>query len=96
MLIFALIARYLIPMIKTKLNAGQLESLRMAIQTGVYAAEMLYNSEQGQQKLAYVIDLLAQQGYVVDKDHISATLRAMIEAMVKELKLEMQAVEKIA
>ena len=87
-LLFGLLMRYVIPNIKSKLDTDKMELLRVAVKTAVYAAEQLYGSKQGQQKLKYVIDLLYQQGYIVDKDQIEDTTRAMIEAMVKELNLE--------
>ena len=87
-LIFALLMRYLIPVAKEKLSTDQLEVLRAAVKTGVYAAEQLYTSGQGKEKLKYVVDLLYKQGFIVNPSHVEDTTRALIEAMVKELKLE--------
>ena len=92
-LIFGLLMRYVIPAAKEKLNGNQMEMLRIAVKTAVYAAEQLYGSKQGQEKLKYVIDLLYQQGYVVDKDKVADSTRALIETMVKELSLEQAKVE---
>lgn len=78
----------MIPAIKDKATADQMELLRIAVKTAVYAAEQLYTSEQGAAKKAYVIDLLAKEGYILDIDHVSATIDALIEAMVKELHIE--------
>ena len=87
-LIFGILMRYVIPSAKSKLNTDQMELLRIAVKTAVYAADQLYNSNQGQEKLAYVVDLLHKQGYVLDPKQVEDTTRALIEAMVKELKLE--------
>lgn len=87
-LIFGILMRYVIPAAKEKLNADQMELLRMAVKTAVYAADQLYTSDQGQRKLQYVIDLLWQQGYIVDPGKVEDSTRALIEATVKELKLE--------
>ena len=87
-LIFGILMRYVIPVAKEKLNAGQMELLRIAVKTAVYAAEQLYNSDQGKEKLKYVIDLLFKQGYVLDVERVEPTVRALIEAMVKELHIE--------
>lgn len=65
-----------------------MELLRIAVKTAVYAAEQIYGSEQGQKKKAYVIELLAEEGYILDIDNVSATMDALIEAMVKELNME--------
>lgn len=87
-IVFSLLMRYVIPWVKQKLDDNQLEFLRIAVKTAVYAAEQLYGSKQGQEKLKYVIDMLYQQGYIVDKNNIEATTRALIESIVKELNLE--------
>jgi len=87
-LIFGLISRYLIPWAKSKLDSNQLEVLRIAVKTAVYAAGQLYNSDQGQEKKKYVIELLKKQGYIVDAEQIEPTMDALIESMVKELKIE--------
>ena len=92
-LLFGLLMRYVIPVAKDKLDGNQMELLRIAVKTAVYAAEKLYGSKQGQEKLAYVIDLLYQQGYIVDKNQVEDTTRALIEAMVKELEIEQAKVE---
>lgn len=92
-LLFGLLMRYVIPSIKWKLNTEQMELLRIAVKTAVYAAEKLYGSKQGQEKLNYVIDLLYQQGYIVDKNQVEDKTRALIEAMVKELEIEQSKVE---
>lgn len=87
-LIFGVLMRYVIPAAKEKLNADQMELLRIAVKTAVYAADQLYTSDQGQKKLQYVIDLLWQQGFIVDPAKVDDSMRAMIEAVVKELKIE--------
>ena len=93
-LIFGILMRYVIPVAKNKLTDNQMELLRIAVKTAVYAAEQLYGSKQGQEKLKYVIDLLHKQGYIVDVDNVEVTMRALIEAFVKELDLEQKLAEK--
>lgn len=92
-LIFGLLMKYVIPAVKEKMTGNQIELLRIAVKTAVYAAEQLYNSDQGKEKLKYVVDLLYQQGYIVDPAQIEDTTRALIEAMVKELKMEQAKIE---
>ena len=87
-LIFGVLMRYVIPVAKEKLNKDQMELLRIAVKTGVYAAEQLYNSDQGKEKRQYVIDYLEEHGYIVDPEKIEDPVRAMIEAAVKELRIE--------
>lgn len=95
-LIFGILMRYVIPQAKSKLNTDQMELLRIAVKTAVYAAEQMYNSNQGQEKLAYVVDLLHKQGYILDPKQVEDTTRALIEAVVKELKIEQAKVEPAA
>ena len=95
-LIFGILMRYVIPQAKSKLNTDQMELLRIAVKTAVYAAEQMYNSNQGLEKLAYVVDLLHKQGYILDPKQVEDTTRALIEAMVKELKIEQAKVEPAA
>jgi len=87
-LIFGLLMRYVIPSAKKNLDKNQMELLQVAVKSAVYAAEMLYKSDQGQEKKAYVVELLRQQGYIVDPGKIEDSVNAMIEAFVKELKIE--------
>lgn len=91
-LLTAVVTGYVIPLLKSKLNnenskltESQQALLQAAIKTGVFAAEQLYNSDQGQQKKHYVLSLLETQGYAID----STAIDAAIEAAVKELKIEM-------
>ena len=92
-LIGAIIARYAIPLIKDKLNARQQELLVALVRTGVYAAEQIYTSEQGQEKKQYVLDFLRKNGYDIDdkavEGKVSDVVEALIEAMVKELKMSL-------
>ena len=84
-LIGGLIARYVIPWIKGKLDERQYDVFNGLVRVGVFAAEQIFNSEQGKEKKAYVVRLLEENGYTVD----DASVDALIEATVKELKIEM-------
>ena len=87
-LLSAVITGFLIPWIKSKININndkisdnQRAILKQIIVTAVTAAEQLYNSDQGKEKKAYVVDLLEKQGYHVDNE----ALDSAIEAAVYEL-----------
>jgi hypothetical protein len=88
-LIGGIVARYVIPWLKSRVDERKMDTLVNLINVAVYAAEQLYNSDQGQEKKEYVVNLLAEKGYVIDVDNISTELNAMIESTVKELKIEM-------
>ena len=91
-LLGTVLTTFVVPLLKAKLDLersnlseNQANMLRLAITTAVTAAEQLYKSGEGQQKKAYVLNLLRQQGYDVD----SAAIDAAIEAVVLELKHEL-------
>lgn len=88
-LIGGLIARYVIPWLRGRLNDRKMELLIELVNIGVYAAEQLFNSEQGKEKKQYVIDLLKEHGYEIDEENIAMSLNALIESAVKELKITM-------
>ena len=85
-LIGAIISRYLIPMLKDKLDERKYDIFNGLVRVGVYAAEQLFSSDQGKEKKEYVLQLLKQNGYEIDTDAVDA----LIEATVKELRIDMQ------
>jgi len=87
-LIFGLLMRYVIPNIKQKTTADQMELLRAAVKSAVYGVEMLYKTKPGQEKKQMVIDLLHEQGFILDVDHVEAQTDILIESLVKELNIE--------
>lgn len=74
----------MIPVIKNKMSQQQQDTFETFVNIGVYAAEQLYNSDQGKEKKQYVLDFLAQKGYKVDIIGVEQA----IEAAVKALRLE--------
>ena len=82
----AIITRYLIPWIKSKLDERQYDVFNGLVRVGVFAAEQLYNSGKIQDKKQYVLDLLKGNGYQIDDESVNA----LIESTVKELKIELQ------
>ena len=80
----AIITRYVIPWIKDKLTDHQYEALVLLVRTGVFAAEQIFSKDEWKEKKQYVVDLLRENGYEVD----STAVDAMIEATVRELRIE--------
>ncbi|MBQ6595322.1 MAG: holin [Clostridia bacterium] len=74
----ALVTTFLIPWIKQRLTAGQQEVLSTLIETAVLAAEQMYGSGMGQEKLKAVLDYLHGKGYDVDVEQIEAVVYALI------------------
>lgn len=92
-LLSAIITGFVIPWLRSKIavNADKMTDnqkalLKLAIDTAVRAAEQIYYSEQGQEKKAYVIKVLAEQGYILDPTAIDEALNAAIESSVYEIK----------
>ena len=81
-LIGLLIAVFVIPWIKGKIDAQKLEKIMGWVKIAVNAAEQIYNeSGMGEKKKEYVLNFLASKGYTLDPEKIDA----MIEAAVYEL-----------
>lgn len=92
-LVGTILTSFVIPLLKAKLDVEhsnlsqtQADLLRLAVTTAVTAAEQLYKSEEGQQKKAYVLNLLKQQGYEVDSPAIDAAIEAVVLELHNDLK----------
>ena len=79
-LLAALITARLVPWIKSKTTAQQQATLAMVVDVLVYAAEQIYGSDTGQQKVQYVRSELEKRGYAVDIAQIEAAVRKMNQA----------------
>lgn len=82
-LISGILTSFLIPYLKQRMTAAGQERLSALIRVGVYAAQQLFESDEGIRKKAYVVQLLEQQGYAVNAEEIDAR----IEAELMNLKL---------
>lgn len=87
-LLFGVLMRYVIPNIKAKTSANQMEIIRAAVKSAVYAVEQLYKSKPGQEKKQMVIEFLKEQGYILDDIQIEDNINYLIEEIVKELNIE--------
>lgn len=84
-LIAAIVTTFLIPWIKSKIDAAKLAQIVEWVGIAVRAAEQIYNeSGMGEKKKQYVLDFLADKGFTLDLNSINA----MIEAAVKNLNIE--------
>lgn len=90
----ALITAFVIPWIKAKATVQQQEALLGVYRTLCYAAEQLFGSGHGEDKLTYVEHRLKEKGYTVDRDMIEATVKMHFgEWGKKESKEELPAEE---
>ena len=89
-LISALVSAFLIPWLKTKIDANKLQTIKTYVEIGVKAAEQLYAATDGEEKKAYVINFLAEHGIRFDV----STIDQLIEAAVLHLHHELYGSER--
>ena len=75
------VSLYLVPWLRSKLTNEQLAKAKSWVQIAVYAAEKLYGTGNGDQKLAYAEAILLDHNIKLD----TTTLKAMIDAQIKEM-----------
>lgn len=74
-LLAAIITAFVLPWIKAKGTEKQLDLLAKATKTAVFAAEQVYGSGWGREKMRYAEEYLRKRGYTVDIDMIEATVK---------------------
>ena len=89
-LVSALVSAFLIPWLKTKIDANKLQTIKTYVEIGVKAAEQLYAATDGEEKKAYVINFLAEHGIRFDV----STIDQLIEAAVLQLHHELYGSER--
>ena len=86
------LSTWLIPMIKSKTTLAQQEIIQAGANIVVYAAEQLFGTKKGEEKLAYATERLQERlkkyGIKID----NSALRPYIEAAVKALTFEQNSV----
>lgn len=84
-LILALVTTFLIPWIRTKIDADRLAEINKWVKIAVQAAEMIYKEAgAGELKKNYVLGFLETKGFTYDADVINT----LIESAVLEMKAE--------
>lgn len=84
-LVLSLVSAFLVPLIKSKVSAEQLEKIKFWVSIAVKAAEQIYvGSGKGAEKKAYVVEFLNSKGFTLNTEEIDA----LIEGAVLELHLE--------
>ena len=81
MLLAAIVTYRLIPWIKSKTNGQQQANLAAAAKIAVYAAEQLFGSGNGEEKLDYARSVLQAAGYDFAPEVIRAALEDAVRAM---------------
>lgn len=87
MLAVLVLTRYIVPWIKAKIGAEQMEEIRTWVNTAVLMAQQVYAAKPGPERKAIVVEII--RGMLIKKNiDISAEqLDMMIEAAVKAMKM---------
>lgn len=81
-LVGTVLTGFIIPLIRSKIDENHQAAFDSAVKIAVYAAEQIYTaSKSGPEKKAYVIQLLEDQGYVVDNAAVDAAIEAQVQAL---------------
>lgn len=83
-LVAAIITYYLIPLIQSKTSEAQQETIATWVEVAVAAAEQLFDSDQGSEKLTYVVEYLAKLGFDVTTEEIESAVYWLHNAMTQE------------
>lgn len=86
------LSTWLIPMIKSKTTLAQQEIIQAGANIVVYAAEQLFGTKKGEEKLAYAMERLQERLHKYGIKIDNSALRPYIEAAVKSLKFEQDSV----
>lgn len=73
-LLAMLITTFLVPWFKANASAKQLEALENACRIAAFAAEQIYGSGHGAEKMDYAIEWLEKKGYTADRALIESTV----------------------
>lgn len=86
-IICALVSTYLVPLIKSKFSAEQLEAIKRYTVIAVRAAEQIFTPEQWQAKKNWVTEYITEIAHA--KLHLNLTnddINTLIEGVVNEIK----------
>lgn len=78
-LIAAIIAGFVVPFLKNKIEAGKMDVIKMWVTVAVEAAEQIYTkSGSGAEKKAYVLSFLQEKGFTLDADSLDKLIEAAV------------------
>lgn len=82
----AVITAFVIPLLKKKLSAAEMETLTTWVDIAVLAAEQLLGAGKGAAKKQFVINFLTSKGYTVNTDEIDNMIEASVNKLTNQLK----------
>jgi len=86
MYVFVVIMSLLvIPFIKSKVGAQNMDEFLRWVDIAVAAAEQLYDSTNGPMKKNYVLNYLTDKGFVVDEVELNLAIEAAVNRLHHEL-----------
>lgn len=92
-LIGGILARYVIPWLRSVTDEKKRANIADIVETAVSAADRFMKTATGEERKAAVIDYLKKRGFVVYADDITNEMNQMIEAAVEELRIKQAASE---
>lgn len=87
-LIVAIVSAMLVPYLKSKYSAAQLDKALAYVDIFVAAAEQLYDVTQGELKKEYVLKQLAAKGFKINSGVIDAQIEAAVLRLHSEIRSE--------
>lgn len=83
LLLTSVITGFVIPALRARYGNEKLEKAKNWVQIAVYAAEKMYGAGEGDKKLAYAEQILAEHKIKLD----TATIKAMVDAEIEKMEL---------
>lgn len=80
-ILFLIAMKYLLPWLKARMTAEQEASFALIVEIAVMAAEKIYGSQHGEDKLKYVEEYLEARGIYIDTTRIRAYVNSAIKKM---------------
>lgn len=92
LLLSALVATFVIPLLKQKFGQEKLNKVMTYVEIAVQAADQLFATDEGKAKKEYVVnyltEMLKKQGLTVDMETLENMIEAEVLKLHKQLKTE--------
>ena len=80
-----ILSMIVIPFVKTKVGAQNMDDFLKWVDIAVAAAEQLYDTMEGPKKKLYVMDYLTSKGFTVDVQDLDLAIEASVNRLHHEL-----------
>lgn len=75
----------LIPMLKNRIGAENMDSFLRWVEIGVAAAEQIFADTEGEKKKAYVLEYIESKGFEVNAEDVDNAIEAAVNKLHHEL-----------